>query len=68
MQSMFDEFARLVVAEDKRATKILDELAIRRAQQELEKPLRKDIINKGSINELDHNTLYNIINGTEGRK
>jgi hypothetical protein len=63
MQAVFDEFARLVVEDEKSAIKILEDLAIRRAKEELEKPIKKPVsYNRASINELDHNTLYNMIN------
>ncbi len=62
MQAIFDEFARLVVDNDKHALKMLEDLAIRRTQQALEKPAKKSTsYNRDSINELDHNTLYNMI-------
>jgi len=69
MQSIFDEFARLVIDEDKRATKIIEDLALRRAQKELEKPIKKtSSANNIRVNELDHNTLYNMITADDSKK
>jgi len=67
MQSIFDEFSNLIVREEKRATKILEDLAMKKAKAELEKPTRKLAGSKERIDELDHNTLYNMIN-SEGSK
>jgi hypothetical protein len=69
MQSIFDEFSRLIINDDKRATKIIEELVLRRAKEQLEKPIKKSTsYNRGNINELDHNTLYNIISADDSRK
>lgn len=69
MQSIFDEFARLIIHDDKRATKIIEELVIRRAKEQLEKPVKKSTsYARGGINELDHNTLYNMISADDSRK
>jgi len=69
MQSIFDEFSRLIVNEDKRALKIIEDLALRKAKEQLEKPIREyTSYNRGNINELDHNTLYNMINADDGKK
>jgi len=63
MQSVFDEFARLVIEDDKAAIKVLEDLSLRRAKLQLEKPIKKTVsYNRDRINELDHNTLYNMIN------
>jgi len=69
MQSIFDEFARLIIHDDKKATKIIEELVIRRAKEQLEKPAKKQTsYSRGEINELDHNTLYNMISKDDSRK
>ena len=68
IQSVFDEFASLIVFEDRRAIKMLEELAIKRAQAELEKPLRKFAGSRERVDELDHNTLYNMINAEDKRE
>jgi len=69
MQSIFDEFSRLIINDDKRATKIIEELVLRRAKEQLEKPIKKSTsYNRGNINELDPNTLYNIISADDSRK
>jgi hypothetical protein len=63
MQSIFDEFARLVIEDEKSAIKVLEDLALKRAREQIEKPIKKSTsYNRDSINELDHNTLYNMIN------
>lgn len=68
LQSVFDEFSSLIVDEEKRATKILEELALKKARAELEKPTRKFPGSKERIDELDHNTLYNMINSEDAKK
>lgn len=69
MQSIFDEFSRLIVNEDKRALKIIEDLVLRKAKEQLEKPVRSHTsYNRGDISELDHNTLYNMINSDDSRK
>lgn len=69
MQSIFDEFARLIINDDKVALKILEELAIRKIKEELEKPVKKPgPYNRDGISELDHNTLYNMINSDDSGK
>lgn len=69
MQWVFDEFAKLVINEDRNAMKIVEDLALRRARESLDKPIKKsDGYNRGNINELDHNTLYNMINSDDSGK
>ena len=69
MQWIFDEFAKLIINEDKQALKIIEDLALRKARESLEKPIKKSTeYNRGNINELDHNTLYNMINSDDPRK
>lgn len=68
LQSVFDEFSNLIVNEEKRATKLLEELALKKARAELEKPTRKFPGSKERIDELDHNTLYNMINSEDAKK
>lgn len=67
MQSVFDEFSRLIVNNDKRAMKIIEDLVLRRAQEQLEKPIKKAPYSRENINELDHNTLYNMISANESK-
>lgn len=68
MQSIFDEFSRLIVNNDKRAMKIIEDLVLRRAQEQLEKPIKKSTTyNRENIGELDHNTLYNMISADESK-
>lgn len=69
LQSTFDEFARLIVENDKHAIRMLEDLAIRKTKEALEKPIKKSVnYNRDSINELDHNTLYNMISDDPGKK
>jgi hypothetical protein len=65
IQAVFDEFANLIVNDEKRAMKILEDLAVKRAKAELEKPVRSHAGSKERIDELDHNTLYNMINASD---
>jgi hypothetical protein len=46
---------------------MLEDLALKRAQAELEKPIRKFTGSRERIDELDHNTLYNMINAEDKR-
>lgn len=69
MQMIFDEFARLIISDDKFAKKVIEDLVVRRVKEELEKPVKRyEPYNRGSINELDHNTLYNLINSDDSEK
>ena len=69
MQSIFEEFASLVIKDDKAAKKMIENLALRKAQEMLEKPARKHVTyNRDGISELDHNTLYNMINKDDAGK
>jgi hypothetical protein len=69
MQWIFDEFAKLIIEDDKRAIKIIEDLALKRARESLEKPVKKSVeYNRGNINELDHNTLYNMISADDPGK
>ena len=69
MQWIFDEFAKLIINDDKRAIKIIEDLALRRARESIEKPVKKSTTyNRENISELDHNTLYNMINADDPRK
>jgi len=62
IQSVFDEFARLIVEEDTKALKILEKLAVNKALASLEKPVKKHQYSRNStVEELDHNTLYSMI-------
>lgn len=66
MQSIFDEFARLLINDDKNATKIIEDLALRKIKEDLEKTVKKPVpYNRDGISELDHNTLYNMINSDD---
>lgn len=68
LQSVFDEFSNLIVEDERRATRILEDLAMKKAKEELEKPTRKFPGSKERIDELDHNTLYNMINSEDSKK
>jgi type II secretory pathway component PulF len=64
MQDAMDEFARLVADEDHRAMKIVERLAARNAQAELNAARAvPDRLRK--VSELDAETLYNMINSGE---
>lgn len=56
MQEVFEEFVQLVVAEDARALKMLDQLVTKKAQAKLDKVKKKP-----TISELDHETLYDLL-------
>jgi hypothetical protein len=59
MQALFEEFAQLLVAEDKRATYILESFVMKkiRALIEGEDPSTKE----KRVPELDHETLYRLM-------
>jgi len=58
MQEVFDEFAKLFVTEDSRANRIVEQLVMRKVKEAIEgKPKKLD----RSVNELDHDTLYDLI-------
>ncbi len=68
IQAVFDEFAHHIVNDERKALKFLEDLAVKRAQAELDKPTKSRIIaTKERVDELDHNTLYNMINAEETR-
>ena len=63
MQEVFDEFAKLVVSGDHKATKIVEHLVMRKVREAIEgKPKKRD----RSISELDVDALYDLIE--EGTK
>lgn len=58
MQEVFDEFAKLVVTDDSRAGRIVEHLIMRKVKEAINgKPKKRD----RGINELDNDTLYNLI-------
>jgi len=68
IQALFDGFAQLVVDNDKRAMKILEDVVVQRVKEQLEKTTQRIAPTRERINELDHNTLYNMINAEETKK
>lgn len=59
MQEVFDEFAKLVVSEDNRAEKIVERLVMRKVKEAIEGKPKKQ--RDRSVNELDHDALYDLI-------
>lgn len=58
MQEVFDEFAKLVAADDRAAERIVENLVMRKVREAIDgKPKRRD----RSVSELDHDTLYDLI-------
>jgi hypothetical protein len=57
IQEALNEFARLVAEGDKKANRILDELVMRKMQEQIE-GLQKS---NSTLGELDKDTLYNMI-------
>lgn len=55
MTNVFEEFAALLVNEDPRCEKIIDNLVKKKAKQKLEK------LEKRKISELDQDTIYNLL-------
>lgn len=68
IQAVFDEFAELIVKEDKRAIKIIEELVIKKTKERLEKAQKPLPPIAGRFDELDHNTLYSMINAEDRKK
>jgi hypothetical protein len=62
MQRAVEEFAFLVATDDKRATKILDNLSLKIVNEEINKYREPE---KADIDELDHDTLYSLIEENE---
>lgn len=59
MQEIFDEFARLIAADDMRADRMIEQLVLRKTKELLEGRPKK--LRRRNINELDHDTLYSLI-------
>lgn len=59
MQEIFDEFAKLVVSDDRAAERIVENLVMRKVKEALEgKPKRP---RQRAVSELDHDALYDLI-------
>lgn len=56
MQELFEEFVQLIVSEDPRTVRMIDQLVMKKAQAKLDK-LKK----QQPISELDQDTLYNLL-------
>jgi hypothetical protein len=64
MQEVFDEFAKLFVTDDVRASRIVESLVMRKITEALEGTKKSKKAKKRSdrkINELDHDSLYHLI-------
>lgn len=61
MQEVHEELSRLVATGDKRLEKILDEYAMRKVQQQIDKLTKPKPPTKGRIGELDQDALYDLI-------
>lgn len=59
MQEVFDAFAKLLVSEDARANRILEQVIIQKVKDAIEGKPKKQ--KDSSINELDHSVLYDLI-------
>jgi hypothetical protein len=64
VQKVFEEVARLIVAEDSRTEKIINELKVRLMHDKLQAELAKSSQTKPvtHMSELDHDKLYSLIN------
>ena len=65
MQEVFDEFAKLFVSDDNKATRIVENLVQRKLKEAIE-GLSRPKRSERSFNELDHDALYDLID--EGHK
>lgn len=64
MQEVFDEFAKLVVSDDSRATRIVEHLVMRKVKEAIDgKPKKK---RDRGVSELDHDALYDLIEDDNG--
>lgn len=61
MQAAFEEFAYLVANKDQRACRIVEELRQKKIRGEIESYKNKN----ASVDELDHDTLYDLIGNKE---
>lgn len=60
MQEFFDEFAKVFVSDDVRATRVIDQLIERKLRAQLAGE-SKITFPKRRVNELDHDALYSMI-------
>lgn len=60
MQEVFEEFAKLLVTDDAKANRMIENLTIRKVKEAIEgkEPQRR---RDRSISDLDHDTLYDLI-------
>jgi hypothetical protein len=65
MQEVFDEFAKLVCSDDSKATKIVEALIMRKIREVIDGAPKKKRRNERKINELDHDALYDLIEGSD---
>jgi predicted GNAT family N-acyltransferase len=66
MQNVFDEFARLIITDDIRANKIIEQLVMRKLKESCEGPSKAKKRKSIPIDDLDHDALYNMIeNGVD---
>jgi hypothetical protein len=56
MQELFEEFVQLIVSEDPRTARIIEQLVVKKAQAKLDKVKKQP-----SMSELDQDTLYNLL-------
>lgn len=62
MQEVFDELARLIATDDSRLDHVLKEYAKRKVKEEYERLLNPKPLRQDHIGELDHESLYDLIN------
>lgn len=65
MQELFDEFARLVATDTARGQTIIESIINKKVKKVLGGSTRAKRKKKESFNELDSETLYNMINGPD---
>lgn len=59
MQELFDEFAKLVASDDHKAGVIVERLVMRKVKEAIDGKPKKQ--RDRSVNELDHDALYDLI-------
>ncbi len=61
MQEVFDEFARLFVTDDAKASRIVENLVTRKLKEAIEGKPKQTRQRDRSISDLDHDALYDLI-------
>ena len=61
MQQIYNEIARLIAAHDPRMMRAIEEYVMRKIHDDVQNTIKNIKKNDVKINELDHDTIYNLI-------